>query len=205
MNSRPKKFVSIVLELIALQVLLIFWQMTLGQLIGNEDNFVNKMITMSGMMILTLIIAIFSWKRNIILSFFPEKFSRNYWIGTLFAVCFLIATPSNYIEGVRGPILTLYASIVTPLYEELLFRGYVWNQLESIYERHNKIIWINVMLFSIWHLGYIMPALITGEWMALSKLGIGLAYGIIMCFVRFHTRNCYSTFLLHGVLNAFWG
>lgn len=146
MNSQLKKMICIISELIVLQVFLTFWQMALRHFNGNGDKFISKMITMSGMMILTVAIAAFSKKRNSMLSFLPEKFSRNYWIATFAAVLFLIATPSNYIDGIRDPILTLYASIVTLLYEELLFRGYVWNQLESIYESCNRIIWVNAFL-----------------------------------------------------------
>ena len=205
MNNKAKNLVNIILKLTALQVLLIIWKMILGQLFVNQDNFTDKMITMLGMLILTLLIIISSWKKNIKLSFLPQKFSYRYMIGTIIAVIFLVTTPSNYVDGIRGPILLLYASIITPLYEELLFRGYVWNQLDHIYKSRNQIIWINTILFSIWHLGYITDALIAGEWIALSKLVIGFTYGIIICFIRFKTKNCYSTFLVHGILNAFLG
>lgn len=205
MNYKTKKIADIICKLIILQVLLIFWKIILGKLFVNQDNFAEKMITMSGMIILTLFIIAFSWKSKTALSFYPEKFSRKYLIGSMIALIFLCATPSNYVEGIRGPIMLLYGSIVTPLYEELLFRGYVWNQLENIYDKSNKIIWINAVLFSIWHLGYIITPLIAGEWMALSKLVIGFIYGIIIGFIRFKTKNCYSTFLVHGVLNSFLG
>ena len=191
--------------MVFLQIILIIWGKILGQLIVNQDNFTDKMMTMSGMFILTIVIIIYSGKKNIKLPFFPEKFTYKYVIVTIFAIIFFIITPSNYIDGIRGPILLLYASIVTPLYEEILFIGYIWNQLEDINISNNHIIWINTILFSIWHLGYITDALIVGEWMALSKLIIGFVYGVIICLIRSKTKNCYSTFLVHGILNAFLG
>ena len=52
---------------------------------------------------------------------------------------------------------------------------------------------------------YIVSPLLKGEWMALSKLAIGYVFGLILGFARSKTKNCYSTILLHGLMNSFLG
>lgn len=74
---------------------------------------------------------------------------------------------------------------------------------EGIYEKPTTVMVLNAVLFGVWHLGYIISPLMNGEWMALSKLVIGFAFGMILGFVRMKTKNCYSTFLVHGLLNSF--
>ena len=204
MKDKQKNLFEIVLGLISLQASLLIWEKMLGLFII-QDEFAYKMITMFGMIILTVVVIVYSKKMNIKIPFFPKKFSRKYVIVTILAVTFLIATPSNYVDGIRGPLLLIYGSIVTPLYEELLFRGCIWSKLENAWKQSDHIVWINTILFSVWHLGYIIDGLIVGEWMALSKLVIGFVYGMIVCFVRKKTKNCYSTFLVHSILNAFLG
>lgn len=174
MSEKKRNIFEIVLGLVLLQIVLLIWK-KIGEHFILRDSFADKMIIMCGMMILTLVVVLYSKKEKITLSFFPKKFSTGYVIGTIVAIIVLIVTPSNYVDGMRGPLLLIYESIVTPLYEELLFRG------------------------------YIVDALIAGEWMACSKLIIGFAYGIVVCLIRRKTKNCYATFVVHGVLNAFLG
>lgn len=137
------------------------------------------------------------------LSFWPEHFTRKYWIVSLVVLVLLLANPGLYVDTMKAVLLLIYGSIVTPLFEELVFRGYVWNRLEGIYEKPNTVMVLNALLFGVWHLGYIITPLMNGEWMALSKLVIGFAFGMILGFVRMKTKNCYSTFLVHGLLNSF--
>ena len=63
---------------------------------------------------------------------------------------------------------------------------------------------MSAILFSIWHIGYVITPLLQGNLFALfSKMAVGLVYGLILGVVRMKTHNCYSTMLLHGVLNVF--
>lgn len=121
----------------------------------------------------------------------------------MIVVVLFLANPGLYVDTMKAVLLLIYGSIVTPLFEELVFRGYVWNRLEGIYEKPTTVMVLNAVLFGVWHLGYIISPLMNGEWMALSKLVIGFAFGMILGFVRMKTKNCYSTFLVHGLLNSF--
>lgn len=49
-----------------------------------------------------------------------------------------------------------------------------------------------------------LPQLAAGNLSAvLWKLAAGAGYGAVLGFVRLKTKNCYSTILVHGVLNIF--
>lgn len=203
-KNKMKCLREIFYVMIILQGLLLVFKYTLSKIISN-DGFNEKIISMVIMLLLTIVVCMYANFRKIEFSIFPLNFSKKYIVASVLALIFLIATPSNYIEGGRGFLLLIYGSIITPIYEELLFRGFIWNRLKLEWDDERKIIYLNALLFSFWHLGYIIPAIIAGKWMAFTKLGIGLLYGLILCYIRKNTKCCYSTILVHGIMNAFLG
>ena len=50
-----------------------------------------------------------------------------------------------------------------------------------------------------------MGALWAGQWMSLTKLAVGLVYGLLTGAVRRSTGNWSSSLLLHAVLNTLLG
>lgn len=163
-----------------------------------------KMCTMSLMLILTGVLVIYVGLRKQEFSLCPERFTRPYWVVTVIVLLIYISCPSNFTQGIPAILTLLYGSIVTPVYEELLFRGYFWNRFESVMEKEISVYAWNVGLFTLWHLGYMMEHVMTGNWNAvLWKLAAGLGYALILGAIRLKTKNCYSTILLHGVMNVF--
>lgn len=167
--------------------------------------FNKQMITMPIMIVLTIIIICYAKLRKQTLSVLPKKFSKWYIISTCVVIGLYIATPSNYTEGFTSVMTIIYGSIVTPVFEELLFRGYIWNRFSKAVTNELHIYVWNIILFTAWHLLYIMPNFISGDWnpAILLKLVAGLGYGIILGFIRMKTKNCWSTILAHGTLNLF--
>jgi len=90
----------------------------------------------------------------------------------------------------------IYGSIVTPVCEELLFRGYIWNRFGELMpsELHN-FVW-NIVIFTVWHLMYIIPDIISGSWdvFIFLKIPAGIGYGAVLGFIRLKTKNCWSTY-----------
>ena len=169
-----------------------------------EAAFARRMVTAGVMLLLALVVCIYARLRRTPLSVFPEPFGKRYIIYTCVAAALLICTPSHFIDGYQAVLLSVYGSIVTPVYEELLFRGYIWNRLRGVMERELSVCLWSVALFTVWHLGYMLPQLLSGNWNAvLWKLAAGLGYGAVLGYVRMRTHNCYSTMLVHGVLNIF--
>ena len=172
-----------------------------------RTDFSDYMASMVSMIILTSIILRISRKAEINLSIFPDKFTVSYISVSIISVVLFIASPSNYKGGIEPILLLVYSSIVTPIFEELIFRGYIWNELNQIFTSEWKTYIITTILFALWHLGYISSIAFRVEDDLLNvmiwKVITGLCFGIVLGAVRLKTRNCYSTMLLHGVMNIF--
>ena len=172
-----------------------------------RTDFSDYMASMVSMIILTSIILRLSRKAEINLSIFPDKFTVSYISVSIISVVLFIASPLNYKGGIEPILLLVYSSIVTPIFEELIFRGYIWNELNQIFTSEWKTYSITTILFALWHLGYISSIAFRVEDDLLNvmiwKVITGLCFGIVLGAVRLKTRNCYSTMILHGVMNLF--
>lgn len=169
-----------------------------------DTQYAARMITMSIMIVLSFAVVDYAKLKKQKLSVFPEKFSKRYVIATCAAAILYITTPANYTNGFPAVMMLVYGSIVTPVYEELLFRGYIWNRYNKVSSCEKHTYAWNVFLFTVWHLGYMVPHIISGNWNAVIwKLIAGIGYGAVLGFVRLKTKNCWTTILAHGVLNLF--
>ena len=172
-----------------------------------RTDFSDYMASMVSMIILTSIILRLSRKAEINLSIFPDKFTVSYISVSIISVVLFIASPSNYKGGIEPILLLVYSSIVTPIFEELIFRGYIWNELNQIFTSEWKTYIVTTIFFALWHLGYISSIAFRVEYDLLNvmiwKVITGLCFGIVLGAVRLKTKNCYSTMILHGVMNLF--
>ena len=205
--SEKTKILSYIIGLLILFQLFLFGLKRLVFLAVERTNFTDSVATMFSMAVLAVLLIVYAKKRKITLSVFPHIFSKFYIIGSCVAVVLLVATPSNYLDGFQAIILLFYGSIVTPIFEELLFRGYVWNRLNTVFKKEWATYIIATVLFGVWHLGYIESVAFridTGlSTVMLWKVIVGLCYGLVLGAVRLKTKNSYSTMLLHGVMNIF--
>ena len=67
-----------------------------------------------------------------------------------------LSTALCFTKGTHGLLLLCYGSLVTPLFEELLFRGHLFNLQERIHAEPYQVVLLNALLFSVWHIGYIL-------------------------------------------------
>lgn len=134
-----------------------------------------------------------------------------YIAGISFLV-FMATTPFILSWELNLLVMGLLFGIITPAFEEFLFRGYIWGKIQNTPSRAKcgVLTWITVtLLFSIWHLGYIDVFLIhplsVDNWTLLlvSKLMIGLVIGLVAGYARLKTGKTYASFILHGLWNVF--
>ncbi len=205
-NGKLKTIGGIVLLMAVLQALLFGIQQLIFLFVERTD-FSDHMTTMAGMALLTVFYVFIFKMRGTELLVFPKKFGTGYIIATAVTVILMIANPLNYTGGAEAIWMLIFASIVIPIYEELIFRGYIWNKLNTVFSKEWQTYLVSTVLFGLWHLGYISSiAFRVDSGLAnamMWKVIVGLCFGVVLGAVRLKTKNCYSTVLLHGVMNLF--
>lgn len=175
---------------------------------------ITVMITMC---LLTILIVFIAHKQNIILSVIPNANNIKGLIGyiciTILLVFLIVSAPfftMDFSSNIIIPIV--FSTIVTPIFEELIFRGYVWNELKRHIGSEFKVYIISTIFFALWHLGYIdiiwfkislRSEIISLQFAMLMKVITGLCFGIIIGLVRYKTKNCYAAMLMHSIMNVF--
>ena len=131
-DGREHTIRRIIVLLVFLQLLLFGIKQCLFIFFKRTDYF-DRMASMFAMIVITVLFIIFTRKQNVSLSIFPDKFGIFYILVTIVVAVLFMTTPSNFTGGFQAIILLVYSSIVTPIFEELIFRGYVWNKLNTIF------------------------------------------------------------------------
>lgn len=202
-----KTMIEIIGALIALQLLRIGIK-NLCFLGFERTDFSDRVASMIAMVILSILILLVAKRRKISLSVFPKNFRAGYLAATVMAAALLILTPILTKNGSASAIiLLLYSAIVTPVFEELIFRGFVWNQLNTLFKKEWCTYIVSTLLFAVWHFGYLdSVAFRVGTGLVnvmIWKAVTGLCFGVVLGALRLKTKNSYSTMLLHGALNLF--
>lgn len=173
-----------------------------------ETLYTRSMTTMVSMMILFVIIFLYCQRSKRIMSVFPTKFSSPYIIITVIAVIFYVVTLFFVKKlSIQSFLMLLYGSIITPIFEELLFRGLIWNRLNCCFAKEWKNYLTVTLLFALWHIGYAVGIYFWKGGNLLNfiimKVMIGAIFGLITGAIRYKTKNCYAGILVHGMLNVF--
>lgn len=137
-----------------------------------------------------------------------RKRTRILYLLGIITLIILLFLPYIFAWELDVLILGIVFGLITPAFEELLFRGYLWNMTENSMNSY-YITWITITLtFGFWHLGYMDVFLIHPKEFALiplliGKIMIGLVLGAIVGFIRLKTKKVYGSFLFHGLWNTF--
>ena len=101
-------------------------------------------------------------------------------------------------------------ALLTPLFEELLFRGWVWRGLERHGQRAAYL--GSAALFGLWHLGYVPSILWRTALLArpaapveaaVWKVLAGRAFGLLFGAARYKSGRICPSLLLHMAVNTF--
>jgi len=179
----------------------------------NSSN--NTLINMIFMIIVSIIMIVWSNKHGKKIYFIDNICNnKTIYFGITAIVIFLIASTPVFTKeyNVNAIILLIFSTIITPIFEELLFRGCIWNQLKNKYKNEKIVYIITTIIFAVWHLGYIDSIILNMGiynltenlfFVMLMKVLTGLIFGIIIGFVRYKTKNIYSAILVHSCMNVF--
>lgn len=197
-----------ILLLLAVIQLLRFGITQLCFLIIGKTLFTDRVACAVAMVLLTGGFVLLCRRRKIPLSVFPAHFGVFYIILTALFLTLLTTTP--FITGDSGAkaiFLLLYGAVIVPVFEELLFRGYVWNRLDAVFGKTGVTYVLSAALFAVWHFGYadsLAMRVQSGLAHALFwKAVTGLCFGLVLGLLRIKCKNSYATMLLHGILNIF--
>lgn len=164
----------------------------------------DHMGSMSAMLVLTGILYVLSKKTDTDLCFVPKRLSWHY---ILIETVFAIGIWGNYQQSMESVLLLLYSAVITPVYEELLFRGYIWNRISKVYSNRWAVYVLVTILFGLWHLVYIdsIAYRVSDGLFSIMvwKVITAVCFGIVLGAVRMKSDNCFASMLVHGALNLF--
>ena len=140
-----------------------------------------------------------------------RKRTKIIYLAGMIALPIFIVLPVALGAELDVILLSFIFGLIVPAFEELLFRGYLWNNMQnSLKGEHSGLVtWITItILFGLWHIGYIDVFLIHPREFALvplliGKIEVGLILGAIVGFIRLKTNKVYGSFLFHGFWNIF--
>lgn len=208
MNKKIKILTKIIIGLISIQGIRIILKVIMFCFI-ERTLFTETIVSTLLMTILTLLGIIAAKMKGISLSVFPARHKMIYDIATIVTSALLIS--ALFITGEKSLFIIsslVYSTLITPIFEELIFRGHIWNKLEEKFNGRLTVYVITTLLFAVWHIGYIDSIafrMASGNlpFIMLMKVFTGLCFGIVLGAVRCKTKNCYSTILLHSIMNIF--
>ncbi|MPM66121.1 hypothetical protein SDC9_113028 [bioreactor metagenome] len=211
-NENSYTMIKIIALLIGLQISRVLLKQSVF-LVLSYNKFNDVLISTIIMFLLTLFVIYKSKKEKVsldIFSYMKNKESKIYYFLVTGAVLLLILTSPSFLTkiSIETILPLLYTAIMTPIYEELIFRSYIWNILKKENMDEIKIYFLTTVLFSVYHIGYIDEIIMTSGFnhMALIimiKCSLMLSYGFFIGFFRYRIKNSYSCILVHGFINIF--
>lgn len=109
-------------------------------------------------------------------------------------------------------LINLVSALLFPIFEELLFRGWVWSRLESLIPGNHAglFTWlVTTALFAIWHLGYAVTVMQNAGPNAsflttmFFKMLVGGMVGFLAGLARWRSGSVFGAIFIHGLWNLF--
>ena len=211
-NQNSFTMIKIIILLAAFQIIRILAKQILFIFI-EENEFNEILISIIVMILLGLYIIYKAKKENIslnIFSYMKTKESKAYYILFTSLILFLIITSPSFLYNISiyTFIPLIYSTVIVPIYDELIFRSYLWNILNKEYENEFKVYLVTTILFSLWHIGYADSIIMKSGFNNIAfimfiKCSLMISYGLFIGFLRYKIKNSYSSMLIHSFINIF--
>jgi len=124
-------------------------------------------------------------------------------IIVLFITSFFFMDFFNIAQNIRF-------GIFCPIFEEIIFRGYIWHKLKKSKYDDISIIFITGALFGLFHLAYYYEIAYATSFfedapsmfkIMQNKVLINIGYGFLLGFIRYKSKNLYLTLIIHSIGN----
>lgn len=103
----------------------------------------------------------------------------------------------------------VYAALLVPAFEELLFRGYVWARLVKAFSPEITVCMLSALLYALWNavgVNALLPVNTLNAMDLVMSVGghavVGLMLGLTTGFARLLSKNCVPGLLIHILLAA---
>lgn len=203
MSSKLKNIFKIILIIVSLQIIRIAVRRVLLLFIPITELSLN-ILNMVIFIIYTYLIVKYCKKNKIDLRVFKVNNKNAYLLLiSIFIILFIINLLLNKFS-INNMFKILYGTITLPIFEELLFRGYIWSRLLKMFKNEMYVYIITTLLFSIYSVFYIDSAILLKVFsfgLIIFKLVIGLLFGLITGFVRYKTKNTFSSMIVSSIMN----
>ncbi len=203
MSSKLKNIFQIILIIVSLQIIRIAVRRVLLLFIPITELSLN-ILNMVIFIIYTYLLVKYCKKNKIDLRVFKVNNKNAYLLLiSIFIILFIINLLLNKFS-MNNIFKILYGTITLPIFEELLFRGYIWSRLLKMFKNEMYVYIITTLLFSIYSVFYIDSAILLKVFsfgLIIFKLVIGLLFGLITGFVRYKTKNTFSSMIVSSIMN----
>ena len=203
MSSKLKNIFKIILMIVSLQIIRIAVRRVLLLFIPITELSLN-ILNMVIFIIYTYLLVKYCKKNKIDLRVFKVNNKNAYLLLiSIFIILFIINLLLNKFS-MNNIFKILYGTITLPIFEELLFREYIWSRLLKMFKNEMYVYIITTLLFSIYSVFYIDSAILLKVFsfgLIIFKLVIGLLFGLITGFVRYKTKNTFSSMIVSSIMN----
>lgn len=209
-NKRPVLYSIFVLILLQMARILL---KQAGYIFLTRTTDHDTLLSVIAMLILTPLLVAAARRQSVPLLFLPDITTpgRKVLYAVFTALSLLLIGTSILISrnfSLWAVLLIIQSNVIVPVFEELIFRGYLWSIFTKKFDSELKCYLLTTVLFAVWHLGYVdsVSLRVPGGQLAYvmaMKAVTGLCFGVAAGFVRYRAKNCYASMLAHSVLNVF--
>ncbi|WWD85136.1 hypothetical protein TEGL_35900 [Terrisporobacter glycolicus ATCC 14880 = DSM 1288] len=130
------------------------------------------------------------------------------------ALCAVFVSPFFYGGYVSSNLIILILALIAqPIFEEMIFRDYVWNYIRSFQKDEKKVLVIVSFLSALFKIGYwdivsqnlsvVGSSFFTID-IIISKVFFGLIIAFILGLVKMKYKDTYLCIFVHSLINVFF-
>ena len=216
-NEKNRVLFTVFTEILIIGIVgvLLLW-ISNSYIIKNPPNHIFRIIeSVFSILILSVFLLIKKTSlQDLGLSFQDSKpIVRNLYIIGVSIILLMVISSFFFMDNLSSS-MNLRFGLVSPVFEEILFRGYLWHRLKKSKVGDISIIFITGVFFGLFHLfGYYeysyetnftteAPVMLN---VVIQKVLLNIAFGLLLGFVRYKSKKLYPSFLIHSFNNIILG